>query len=146
MAPAKNQLSWKTAKNFQQCEPRNDSENQHNNSSHHQDFSDDFPCEYSSHVLALQSCHEAQKCSSPHLSLSRGIHPLLAPTMRFEIRGNYSFQFLISVSFKRWPSWKSTSFLMNSAVLILLLTQAPVFNCSFVGCNCNWDPPEINEL
>lgn len=76
MAPAKNQLPWKTAKKFQQCESRNDSENQYNNSSYHQDFSYDFPCEYSSQVLALRSRHEAQKHSLPHLSLGRGIHPL----------------------------------------------------------------------
>lgn len=141
-APVKNQPPWKAAKKFQQCESRN----KLGTSITIAAIARISPTIFPPHVwIVLHSCHEAQKSSLPTLSLASRMHPLLVPSMCSDTRG-----ITIAVSPKCFLQ------IMTIAKTLLLhefyspyslfLTQAPVSNCSFVGCNCNQYPAEINEL
>lgn len=103
--------------------------------------------------VVLHSCHGAQKSSLPALNLASRMHTLLVPSMGTQgntlgtgnpgYQGSYSLQVLSS-----FPQSAPKCFLQIMAIAknflplefyspyTLLLTQAPISNCSFFGCNC----------
>lgn len=142
MAPAKNQPPWKAAKKFQQCESRNKLGTCITIAAIARISPMIFPPMYelfSTHVM------RQRKAVYPLWAWPAGCTPSLFPACDL-IPG----ELLLAVSSKCFLQImtivKTFPPLEFYSRYTLLWTQAPVFNWSFIGCNCNQDPAEINEL
>lgn len=141
-ASAKNLPPWKAAKKFQQCESRNKLGTSITITAIARISPTIFPpmCKlFSTHAM------RHRKAVYPPWAWPAGCTSSLFPACALT-----PGELLLAVSPKCFLQimtiTKTLLPLEFHSPYTLLLTQAPVSNCSFVGCNCNQYPAEINEL